>query len=207
MIKSDFRSTSPYKSQLAEENGYKIARYFYLMLYSPLGNFPEAKLPEGVELREAKPEHYRVIWEAMVEAFRDHWGHPAQTEQDYERWVHSPHHDPSLWRVAWDVESNEVVGVSINSIFAKENEQNGFKRGWVDTLGVRRPWRKRGVAGALIVDSLKGLRERSMTEGVLGVDAENPTGALRLYERLGFERYQTFAIYRKRFGWIPTTKG
>ncbi len=190
-------STSPYKSQLAEDNGYTVARYFYLMLYSPLGNFPEAKLPEGVELRPVKPEHTRVIWDAMTEAFRDHWGHPAQAEEDYERWVHSPHLDPSLWRVAWDVKSNEVAGVSVNSIFPKENEQNGFKRGWIDTLGVRRPWRKRGVAGALIVDSLKGLRERGMTEGVLGVDAENPTGALRLYEKIGFKAFRKSMVYRK----------
>lgn len=190
-------STASYKLRLAEENGYTVARYFYLMLYSPFENFTEAQLPTGVELRQAKPEHYRAIWEALVEAFRDHWGHAAQTEQDYERWVHSPHFDPSLWRVAWDVKANEVAGASVNTIFAEENELNGFKRGWIDTLGVRRPWRKHGIAAALIVDSLKAMRERGMTEGALGVDADNPTGALRLYQKIGFKVFKKSMAYRK----------
>ena len=188
-------STAIYKTQLAEDNGYAVTRYFYLMLYSPLENFAEVKLPEGVELRETKPEHYHPIWDALVEAFRDHWGHTAKTEKDYEGWRSSPHFDPSLYRVAWA--KNEIVGASVNTIYKAENDKNGFKRGWIDTLGVRRPWRKRGVAGALIVDSLKALCDRGMTEGVLGVDAENPTGALRLYEKIGFKVFKKSMVYRK----------
>jgi mycothiol synthase len=191
-------STARYKSQLAEEHGYTVARYFYLMLYPSLENLPRLELPDDVELRPAQPEHYRAIWEAITEAFRDHWGHAAQTEQDFERWAHNPHLDPALCRVAWDTKSNEVAGASINTIFPKENEQNGFKRGWIDVLGVRRPWRKRGVASALIADSLKALRDRGMTEGVLGVDAENPTGALRLYEKIGFKMIKKSMAYRKK---------
>ena len=63
----------------------------------------------------------------------------------------------------------------------------------------RRPWRKRGLASALIGRSLELLRERGMTSAVLGVDADNPTGALALYERAGFEPSYRASAWRKAF--------
>ena len=66
------------------------------------------------------------------------------------------------------------------------NAAHNRLRGLVDNLGVRRPWRKRGLGRALLVASLRGLRERGQTEVALGVDAENLSGALRLYESVGF---------------------
>jgi ribosomal protein S18 acetylase RimI-like enzyme len=82
-------------------------------------------------------------------------------------------------------------------VFRDENERLGVRRGWLEHVSVRRPWRRRGLAAALIADSLRGLRERALDEAALGVDAENPTGALRLYESLGFYRYRTGISYRK----------
>jgi ribosomal protein S18 acetylase RimI-like enzyme len=69
--------------------------------------------------------------------------------------------------------------------------------GWLDSVATRRPWRGRGLAGALIVRSMAALRDRGMTEAGLGVDAENPSGALRLYERFGFRRIRTWTFYQR----------
>jgi len=62
---------------------------------------------------------------------------------------------------------------------------------------VRRPWRRRGLASALIVSALAGLRDAGMTEAMLGVDTENPSGALHLYESLGFGVREHATTYRK----------
>ena len=69
--------------------------------------------------------------------------------------------------------------------------------GWLGQVSVRRPWRRQGVGAAIIAASLRTFRDKGMTHAGLGVDAENPTGALALYEKLGFERHHTWGIYRK----------
>ena len=69
-------------------------------------------------------------------------------------------------------------------------------RGWLEHISVRRPWRGRGLGRALTAEGLRRLRAAGMTEAMLGVDAENPTGALGLYERLGFEVHQRTTAYR-----------
>jgi len=85
----------------------------------------------------------------------------------------------------------------MNAIYPAENEALGVQRGWLDHVSVRRPWRRRGLASALIAESLRAIRDAGMTDAALGVDAENPTGALRVYENLGFRRARTGVSYRK----------
>ena len=100
-----------------------------------------------------------------------------------------------MWQVAWD--GDEVVGCVMNQINPEENARIGLQIGWLEHVSVRRAWRGRGVATALIAASLRVLRERGMAIAALGVDGENLTGALRLYERLGFRPHETWITYRK----------
>lgn len=189
---------------LAERNGYHPVRYFYFMQRAPLDNLPDAPLPASVELRPARPEHLRAIWEAKEEAFADHGsayaepGHLASTEADYQRWVNDPYHDLRLWQIAWAVDADAIAGLSLNSIIEDDNTRYGFRRGWINSLGVRRAWRGRGLARALLVSGMRVLRERGMTEAVLGVDADSLTGATRLYESVGYRVLNKDALYRKR---------
>ena len=148
-----------------------------------------------IEVRPVVESDHRRIWDADVEAFRDHWDAAVRTEEDFAAWFATPGIDTSLWRVAWD--GDEVAGSVMNFVWPEENEQLGVARGWLEHISVRRPWRKRGLAGALIVDSLRALKAQGLIEGALGVDAENPSGALRLYESLGFRRHQTGIAFRK----------
>jgi ribosomal protein S18 acetylase RimI-like enzyme len=181
----------------AAARGYEPYRYHFEMRRDLADPIPDAPVPEGLEVRPVEPAHYRAIFEADEEAFRDHWDHAATVEGDFERFIGDPDLDPTLWQVAWD--RDEVAGFVLNAIYARENELRGLQAGWLEGVATRRPWRGRGVAGALIARSLAILRERGMAVAGLGVDAENPTGALGLYERFGFRPVKTWAFYRKRF--------
>jgi mycothiol synthase len=190
--------TMPARLTLLESEGYAPIRYGFMMVRPNLADAPdEWPLPEGVETRPAQPEHMRAIWEAMDEAFRDHWGHRPGSEEDYQGFISWPDTQPRLWQVAWDTQTNEVAGMVLNSIFSKENETFGLKRGWTDPIFVRRPWRRKGLARALIMRSLKVLRDEGMTDAALGVDADNPNKALHLYESCGYRPVRRSFTMRK----------
>jgi len=183
------------KRALFLEEGYEAVRYGFDMV-RPLSDPVEVTpLPEGIEVRPAQPEHYRVIWEAAEEAFLDHWNSVPGTETDYQRFLTYPNFDPSLWKVGWD--GDQVAGSVLNFVNADENEEYLRKRGYTEGISVRRPWRKRGLATALITRSLKMFQEMGMTEAALAVDAQNLSGALWLYESVGFRQVKQSATYRK----------
>jgi mycothiol synthase len=177
--------------------GYSPIRYHYEMRRDLSAPIPDAPVPDGLEIRPVEPEHHRAIWLADAEAFRDHWDASAIHEDDFVRFFAHPDIDTALWQVAWD--GDEIAGLVLNAIYREENAQIGVDIGWVDGVATRRPWRGRGVASALLSRSLVLLRERGMTVAALGVDTENPSGALGLYERFGFAPVRTWAFYRKPF--------
>jgi mycothiol synthase len=179
---------------LLEAEGYVPIRFGFEMRRFLTGSLPEHALPAGLELRAVTLDQHRAIFDANEEAFRDHWGHRPAGEGDFAATFDNRDTDASLWCVAWD--GDEVAGVVINAIYATENEILGVRRGWLDQVSVRRPWRGRGVAKALCAASFRVLRERGMDEAWLGVDGSNPTGAVRLYEGLGFlvaRRWQAYS--------------
>lgn len=186
--------------ELLKREGYAPARYGYEMTrpLDDLTSIPNFSLPAGFEIRPVTPEHYRAIWDADVEAFRDHNGFAEPGEARYQAWLNDPlFFQPDLWKVAWDVEKNEVAGMVQNFISGDENAKLNRKRGYTEGISVRRPYRRRGLARALIVESLHMHQALGMTEAALGVDATNPTGALRVYEDCGFKPVKTEILYRK----------
>jgi mycothiol synthase len=178
---------------LLADQGYVPIRYGFEMRRFLTGSLPVHPLPDGLELRPVVPEDHRAIWEADAEAFRDHWGHREQTEGDFVARFASPETNTALWSVAWD--GDQVAGSVMTAIFVEENEALHVRRGWLEHVSVRRQWRGRGLAKALCADAFRVLREQGMDEAWLGVDGTNPTGALQLYEGLGFQvvrRWQAF---------------
>lgn len=178
--------------------GFEPVRHFFLMRRPTLDDVPDAPLPDGLEIRPVTEDQLRPILTAEFEAFEDHWGDRERTEDSYTSVLSRAELDASLWVVAWDGE--QVAGVVENWIWAEENEELGVERGWLERISVRRPWRRRGLARALTARSLVRLREAGMREGMLGVDSENPLGALGLYEGLGFEIHSRSAAYRRLLG-------
>jgi mycothiol synthase len=180
---------------LLRTTGYEAVRYGFEMARSFDEPIPDLPLPAGVEVRPVAPEQYRQVYAAINEAFRDHWSHSELTDDDYWRWINDPAFQPHLWQVAWAGE--EVAGLVLNFIDREYNARFKRLRGWTDPICVRRPWRKQGLAKALIARSLRLLQEQGMTEAGLGVDAQNPNGALRLYESMGFRQTMRFLTYEK----------
>jgi mycothiol synthase len=141
----------------------------------------EPVIPDGIDIRPYRhPEDEQRVYEATQEAFADHWGfHPTSIETWREFNVKANNFKPDLWLLAWDGE--EVAGAALN--YAERSGDPGH--GWVGTLGVRRAWRRRRLGEALLRRSFKALHARGLRKVRLSVDAENPTGATRLYERAG----------------------
>jgi mycothiol synthase len=180
---------------LLERRGYLPIRYAFEMIRPDLENIPDLPLPPGVELRAVENQHLKLIWEASNEAFRDHWGYIPDPWEEFERMINDSDFDPSLWRVAW--QGDQIAGMVLSFIDKDENELYSHKRGYTENICVRRPWRRQGLAKALIARGLMALKERGMTEAGLGVDAENISGALHLYESMGYRVVKTTTIYRK----------
>jgi mycothiol synthase len=182
-------------TELVRNAGYDAITYAAEMVRPTVDDLPDHQLPEGLEIRPVTDDQLREIWEADVEAFRDHWGFVEHTDADYERFLAYPYHDPTLWKIAWDDEG--VAGQVKSFIDTAQNEEHGRKRGWTEAISTSRRWRRRGVAKALIVESIRELAARGMTEVALGVHTENPNGAYDLYAGLGYEVTSTATTYRK----------
>ncbi len=176
-------------------SGYQPVTYDADMVRPNLDDLPPAHLPEGFEVRTPGESEMRKVWEADVEAFRDHWGATEPQEGDYRRFLEDPHNDPTLWCIAWD---GDEVAAQVRS-FINEAENEGFnrKRGYTEDISTRAPYRRRGLARALLAMSLRVLRERGMEEAALGVHTENPRGALGLYESAGFRTVLLTTTYEK----------
>ncbi|MBX7251285.1 MAG: GNAT family N-acetyltransferase [Candidatus Promineofilum sp.] len=187
-----------YQAGLLEANGYQAVRHFHLMVRPALDDIPDFPLPEGLEVRPVRPEHWRALWDADVEAFRDAWGMRDPDEAEYQSWLDNKiWFQPELWQVAWDAATGAVAGQVRTYIDHGENERFGRLRGYTEFISVRRPYRRRGLARALIARSLRAQRDAGMTASALHVDAESLTGAPRVYEDCGFRVQTTDTLYRK----------
>lgn len=185
------------KVRLFTHAGYEVARFFFEMNRPTLDDIEVPPMPDGLEIRliAADRASQKQLWDADVEAFQDHWGGFDASDAAFEAWLTDPNHDPDLWVAAWD--GDEIAGAVTNAIFAAENAEFGRSRGWMETVFVRRRWRRRGLGAALVARALVRLREAGMTEAGLGVDSDNPSGALALYQRAGFGVHRRSAAYRK----------
>ena len=160
---------------------------------------PEPVWPAGITVRPIVPgQEEFAAFAAGREAFGDHFGHVARPlEEEFETWKHrmynSPDYDPSLWFLALDGE--QIAGNSL--CFKRTDNDPSF--GWVASLSVRRPWRRQGLGLALLQQSIAEFYRRGYRKVGLGVDAQNLTGAVRLYEKAGMHpdmRHQ-MTIYEK----------
>jgi GNAT superfamily N-acetyltransferase len=178
--------------------GYQTVRYNHRMVMELDGPPPEPVLPAGVVIRPYLPSEVEPLLRATRDEFRDHWGYvETPWEQHLEQFAHwirtDPDHDPDLWLVAVEGCSGEIVGTSLGRPRLPEDPDMG----WINDLGVRRPWRRQGIALALLHRSFGELYRRGKKRVGLGVDASSLTGATRLYERAGMHVARVYAVYEK----------
>ena len=177
------------------QNGYTVVRHSYRMRIN-LDQPPVVPdLPEGITIRPmvAGQEEKAAFWVAY-DSFRDHWGHVEEPFEEYcKRWMYyienTTTYDPSLYFVAMD--GDQMAGVCLCDPHIEEDPGMA----WVGTLGVLRPWRKRGLGLALLQHAFAEFYQRGIPRAGLGVDAENLTGALRLYEKAGMQVWRKNAMY------------
>lgn len=141
--------------------------------------------PDGIEI---------VLWDrardeaargAVNESFADHWG---STPTDAESYQHRLESDGTRLDLSFQaLADDDVVGICTNSVYPDDEAVTGRREGWVMTLGVKRDWRGKGLASALLRSSFNAFREAGLTHSMIAVDADNPSGAFHLYEKLGYE--------------------
>jgi mycothiol synthase len=193
-----YRQADQFKT-LIEELGYRYIRSSYRMMIEMDEPAPEPVWSEGITLRTFDPQtDAEAVYRAFVESFRDHFGFVEEPfEQGFKRFRHfqleSEDFDPTLQFLAIDRLSGEIAGFNICQAHVYDDPQVG----WVGILGVRRPWRKRGIGLALLRHSFNEFYRRGTRKVGLGVDAQNLTGALRLYENAGMHVHYVFDIYEK----------
>jgi mycothiol synthase len=166
-------------------------RHFFNMAIEMDAPPPEPVVPEGIHIRPfVRAQESHALVHAIRDAFRDHWGYvETPFEEDYAEWVSWMDDDPSfnesLWFVAMG--GKEIAGFSLSYDIVGEGPDVGV----IEQLGVLRPWRRRGLALALLQHSFGELYRRGKSTVTLGVDAQSLTGATRLYEKAGMHvRYQ-----------------
>jgi len=183
--------------RLFEKMGLQAVRHSWLMAIDLDGPPPEPEWPEGIVIRTYQDHpDLGAVYRAVSDAFKDHWGYVQQPEEEgLRRWQHriesDSEFDPSLWFLAMD--GDEIAGMSLCPPHAPHDHEMGF----VNTLGVRRPWRRKGLALTLLYLSFGEFYRRGKKKVGLGVDAGSLTGATRLYEKAGMYVEQQITLYEK----------
>jgi mycothiol synthase len=200
VLMTGVRAEQADRAALCERLGYRPVRWF-MQLERPLSDgLPEARIPDGLCVAAAEPDaDAEALHLALTESFRDHWNPVELTVEQFRHVFAAPTMQPCLFLLARGPDG-EPAGVCGCRVKREKNEQQGTHEGDVTMLGVRRPYRGKGLGRALLVRGLTWLRERSMTVATLDVDTQSPTGADRLYAGVGFVERKRSAMYQKELG-------
>lgn len=175
-----------------EARGYGVVRSSYRMLRELDGDAAPA-FPDGIAVRTLRPTEERRVYDAHMSSFADHWEFEPVP---YERWaqftVETASFDPTLWFLAES--GGELAGIAI----CRLHDSGDPRHGWVGILGVVPAFRRRGLGEALLRHSFAEFARRGCTRVSLGVDAENTTGAVGLYERAGMRRVRRSDTWERR---------
>ena len=182
---------------LLEDDDFCVVRYFLRMDIKLDRAIPEPIWPEGLEVRAFNlDEDLEAAVRVFRETFNDHWGHIEmpfyeQVEQWNHRYRNDPEFDGTLSSLV--LFDGELIGLSLCDLRHPEDPTMGI----VNVLGVRREWRRRGIARALLCRSFREMQARGQQSVCLGVDAASLTGAVSVYEAAGMKRARQTDVYEK----------
>ncbi|GEN78723.1 GNAT family N-acetyltransferase [Actinotalea fermentans] len=169
--------------------GFSPIRWYTEMRRDLADPLPDVSV-DGVRIEPWRPELDEAVRLAHNEAFADHWGSEPRAPEE---WKHGPHFMPEWTFVA--LAGDEVVGYVLSGRYDDDFPVVGYSFGYSELLGVRRAWRGRGIAVALLADAMAAYRASGMAYAMLGVDTANPSGAHGLYERLGYRAVHGEVLY------------
>ncbi|MDQ3859273.1 MAG: GNAT family N-acetyltransferase [Actinomycetota bacterium] len=192
LIHAGALADEPRVSSLLSSRGYREVRRFELRRVDFTGEPTPTRDVQGISVRRFRPADARPLYEAHVDAFADHWGEGEETYENFRhQYLDAPEYDPELWFLAWH--EYEVAGY----VGAHEKSREDPSRGYIAVLGVRRPYRRRGLGEALLLQAFRALSARGRRGADLHVDADSLTGATRLYARVGMAAHPRFATWEK----------
>ncbi|MBQ0990287.1 mycothiol synthase [Micromonospora sp. PSH03] len=183
----------PSAAALAVDLGFARARVLWQLrrpLAAPLG---EPRLPDGVALRAFRPGADDTAWLALnARAFAEHPEQGRWTSDDLRVRLAESWFDPAGFLLAEETATGRLLGFH----WTKVHERPGSARiGEVYVLGVEPTAHGGGLGRALTTAGLAHLRDkRGLDRVMLYVDDSN-TGAVALYERLGFARWSAHINY------------
>ena len=174
---------------LLVSQGYGEVRRHWEMVIDLGSELPAPSLPDGFQIDTFQPDDARAFHAAAADAFVDEWGfHPLPFDDWWTMRSGEPGFDTSLWFVIRDGDEIAAVARCVDGL------RGG---GHVGMLGVRKPWRRRGLGRALLLHAFRELGRRGVPHVSLGVDSENPTGATRLYESVGMRVEREYVTFEK----------
>jgi ribosomal protein S18 acetylase RimI-like enzyme len=186
---------------LFKQHQFSPVRYSYKMQRDLRQPVPEKRLTPELRFEPWCEALNGPMMHAFNEAFQGHWGLPTINETLWQQlFTGVPQFRSDLTYLVMN--GDEIVGFCLNWIDEGKNEQTGVKEGWVEALGVLPAWRGRGIASALLSRTLQAFSDIGLERAALDVDAQNPTGALRLYEKVGFEAVKRTIIFHKQLNQI-----
>lgn len=180
---------------LFENFGMQLIRHAVQMQIEMDAPPPEPTWPDGITIHPYNhPKDAEAVYRADEETFRDHFGYVQEPfEEGFEKFMHymtkDDGFDPNLWYLAMD--GDQIAGFSLNRKWSYECKDTGY----IGSLGVRRPWRKRGIASALLYHSFGEFYRLGQRKVALHADASNLTGAVRLYENVGMKIFRRYDRY------------
>jgi len=190
VIRNFVNALNPEACTLLEGEGYRPIRHFWRMAITLDAPPTQPDWADGFAVKAAVAgKDEPAIYATVEEAFQDHWSMGPTSFNDWLRQNAGEGFDPSLWFQVVEVNSGEIAAVAVCRHYGDT--------GWIRYLGVRRPWRRRGLGEALLRHAFGEFFRRGTATVALGVDAENPNGATRLYERVGMQQIRRHVIYEK----------
>jgi len=192
LLRGTFSAADGALRELYEEAGFHLARHHLEMGIELGGDLARPVWPQGISVRTFDAKDAERVHVAHMESFEDHWEHVHEplTRWSQEHLVREDF-DPSLWFLAQ--EAGEIAGLCL----CRRHASGDPSIGYVEVLGVRRPWRKRGLGLGLLRHAFRVFRDRGMTRAALDVDAGSLTGAVQLYERAGMHIARRSETYEK----------
>jgi mycothiol synthase len=197
-LASDGHTVYEERLRAMKRAGMSEVRRFWVMLRPNLEKLPAASFaPELIVRNYRLGEDDAEALDARDDSFSEHFAHSPNTMEWWQYFVNSKSFRPDLSVLAIDPRSLQIAGFCHIVVNQGECQRLGRQRGWVEILGVRKPYRHHGLGTALILQGMRNLREAGFREVALGCDSENTTGATRLYFRVGFQVHTTFIAYAK----------
>ncbi len=182
--------TDTVRNELFDDFEFSPHRYYFEMRRPLAGTPAPVARAGGIEIRPFDPLVDEVVRAAHNEAFRDHFAASELDPETWNRWV-TGHRNFRADCSFTATDGDQVVGYALNALHPDDWPGLGFKEGWTHQLGVLRPWRGRGVAKSLLSATAAAFAQEGLDFAALDVDAENPSGALALYEGQGYSRDKT----------------